>query len=132
MVGCSNQYAEVPVASSAAISQQWSDISPPQPLRWTQPVQELSFHIDSPHEIGPHAEVLLPGGKTVIPDAELITSDGKTFAMNHHGFWGADMFLSRDKLSDSVTIRTIRIRSSVPLRISNLIWRGYDPAKVKR
>jgi len=132
MLGCGDRYTQVPIASTAAVSKEWTEIRPLRPLHWTQPVEELSFHIDSPHDIGPHAEILGPGGEKVVPDVELVASDGKTYTMDEHGFWGEDMFFSRDKLSDSVAIQVIRIRSRLPLHISNLIWRGYDPAKVKR
>jgi len=133
MVGCGDRYTQIPVASSVAISGAWTEIRPPEALHWTQPVEEFSFHIDSPHYIGPNAEVVGSDGQKFVPDVELIASDGKTYAMKEHGFWGEDMFFTRtDRLAGSVTIQTIRIRSSLPLRISNLIWRGYDPAKVKR
>ena len=131
ILGCRDPYTEVFIASTATLSNDWTEIRPAQPLDWTQPVEEFSFHIDSPHEIGPHAEVVGPDGQKAVPDVELIVSSRKTYAMDAHGFWGEDMYFTRDK-SDLEAIQAIRIRSSMPLRISNLIWRGYDPAKVNR
>ncbi len=116
-----------------AISKEWTEIRPVQPLHWMRPVEEVSFHIDSSHDIGSHVEVVAPDGQKFVPEVELVASDGKTYAMDEHGFWGEDMFFTRrDKLSNSVAIQAIRIRSSLPLRISSVIWRGYDPAEVKR
>lgn len=131
MLGCKDPYTQVPIAPTATVSTDWTEIRPKQPLHWTQPAEEFIFHIDTPHDIGPHAEVVGPDGQKAIPDVELVASDGKTYPMDEHGFWGEDVFFSREKLADSVSIQAIRMRSSLPLRISNLRWTGYDPAKVK-
>ncbi len=131
--GCGNPYTQVPIASNATISQEWTEIRPPANLRWTEPVEEFSFHIDSPYVRSPQAEIVVPSGEHFIPDVEFVTTSGMTYVTNGHGFWGEDMFFSLSNGQPGMEpIQTIRIRSTLPLRISNLVWRGYDPAKVKR
>lgn len=132
ILGCEDRYTQAPIASAATVSKDWVEIRPPQPLKWTRPVQEVDFLIDSPHERGVRADIIGPNGEHWVPEMLLVASDGKIFTMDSHGFWGEDMFFDRGSPGDSVTIQAIRMRSGMPLRISNVRWVGYDPAKVKR
>ena len=78
-------------------------------------------------------EIVAPTGARGVPDVELLTIGGKTFMMDSHGFWGEDIyFYSRNGTPTTEPVQAIRIRSPLTLRISNLLWTGYDPAKVKR
>jgi hypothetical protein len=133
MVGCRDPYVQVPIAPTATVTQDWTEVRPRKPLHWTKPVQEFSFHIDTPHQQSTQVEIVGPGGEHFIPEVELITMSGKTMAMQGHGFWGEEMYFDWGKGGSGMgPIQAIRIRSRVPLQISNLIWRGYDPAEVKR
>lgn len=131
-LGCRDRYTEIQISPSAEISNHWVVIRAPKPLTWTQPVEEFSFGITSPHEIGLNADIVMPNGEKVVPDVELIMDNGTTCEMDQHGFWGQDMFFTRRQRPASALIVAIRIRSTSPLHISNLRWRGYDPARVKR
>ncbi len=132
MLGCRDPYTQIRIASSATISQDWIEIRPAEPLHWTQPVQEFSFHIDSPHAVSRELQIVAPDGKRGVPDVELVASDGRTLVLDSHGFWGEDMYFYSRETPAPVTVQAIRIRSNFPLHISGLTWRGYDPAKVKR
>ena len=133
MVGCRDPYVQVPIAATATVAQNWTEVRPAEPLRWTKPVQEFSFHIDTPHQRSTQVEIVGPGGEHFIPEVELVTVSGKTIVMDGHGFWGEEMCFDWSKGAAGMEpIQAIRIRSRVPLQISNLIWRGYDPAEVKR
>jgi hypothetical protein len=133
LIGCNERYTDVLVASSASISQQWSELRPEKPLQWTRPEEEFSFHIDTPHQQGEKLDIVGPSGEHCLPDVELVTTSGKTISLDGHGFWGEDMYfyLTKGKPGNEA-FQAIRIRCSMPLRISNLIWRGYDPTEVKR
>ena len=133
MLGCRNSYSDVQIASSATVSQQWTEIRPAQPLSWTKPAEEFSFHIDSPHQRSPQAEIIGPSGEHFVPQVEFVTTNGRTIAADTHGFWGEDMYFYWSKGGPGAEpIQMIRVRSSLPLNISKLVWRGYDAAKVKR
>ena len=133
MVACRDPYVQVSIASTAAVTQDWKEILPAEPLRWTKPHEEFSFHIDTPHRRGAKAEIVGPQGERCVPEVEFITADGKSLLADAHGFWGEDMYFYSSKGGPGTeSIRAIRIRSSLPLQLSELIWRGYDPAEVKR
>lgn len=132
LAGCAARYEVVPIASAVTISQEWTEIQPAQPLYWTKPVEEIDFHIDSAYRRDLKADILGADGKPWAPDVQVTASDGKTYPVYDHGFWGDDMFFSPDKLPDSVAVVAIRIRSKFPLRISNVRWTGYNPVDVKR
>lgn len=132
-LACSSAYKETVVAQSASISTRWSEIQSPQPLEWSQPAEEFSFHIDSPHQRSAQADLIGPDGQRFIPEVEFVTADGKTLVPDAHGFWGEDMYFSYSKrVPQTEPVQMVRMRSDVPLRISHLVWRSYDPAKVKR
>lgn len=132
-VACTSPYKETVIAQGASISTEWTEIHSPQPLRWSQPAEEFSFHIDSPHQRSPQAEIIGPDGKRFVPEVEFVTSDRKVLVCDVHGFWGEDMYFSYSKGGPGTEpVQAVRMRSSVPLRVSNLLWRAYDPAKVKR
>jgi len=133
MVGCRDPYTQVSIAPTATVTQSWSEVRPPQPLRWTKPQEEFSFHIDTPHQRSPQAEVIGSRGERCVPEVEFVTTSGKTLIADAHGFWGEDMYFYWSKgVPGMEPVQAIRIRSNLPLQISNLIWRGYDPAEVKR
>jgi hypothetical protein len=93
-------------------------------------VQEFTFHIDSAHQRNSQLEIIGPEGEHSVPDVELVAHDGRTFALEVHGFLNEDMFFTRR--TPVATIVAVRIRNSFPIRVSNVRWVGYDPAKVKR
>jgi hypothetical protein len=130
LVGCTDPYTRTPIASSATVSKEWTEIHPTPALRWSRPVQEFTFHIDSAHQRNPKLEIIAPNGEHSVPDVELVAEDGSTFALDVHGFLNEDMFFTRR--TPVTTIRSVRIRNSFPIRISNVRWVGYDPAEVKR
>lgn len=133
MVGCRDPYVQVPIAPTATVTQNWTEVHPTTALRWTKPQQEFSFHIDTPHQRSPQAEIVGPNGQRCVPEVEFVTTGGKTLIADAHGFWGEDMYFYWSKGESGMEpIQAIRIRSSLPLQISNLMWRSYDPAEVKR
>jgi hypothetical protein len=133
MLGCGDRFVTVPIARSATLTASWTEFRPAQPLLWSEPQQEICFHIDSPHEISSELTIIGPNGERFVPDVELIADSGRVLVMDTHGFLPDKMvYQLRAKPSDVAVIKAVRIRSSSPLRITNLVWRGYDPAEVKR
>jgi hypothetical protein len=132
LLGCREPYVIVPIVSQATLSTNWSEFRPEHALRWSEPEEELSFHIDTSHRIGEHLEIIGPKGERFVPEVELVAADGKTFIPDYHGFLGGDIFFAfRVKPSALTSIAAIRIRSSIPVTVSKMIWRGYDPKEVK-
>ena len=133
LLGCREPYVIVPIVPHAALSPNWSEFRPEHPLRWSEPGEELSFHIDTPHQIGDHLEIVKPKGEGFVPDVELVSTDGKTFVMDTHGFLGGDIFFTFISKPPTLTsIAAVRVRSRIPINVSDMIWRGYDPEEVKR
>lgn len=133
ILGCRTPYNVVPIAPSATFSKDWLEIRPKKPLRWSRPEEEISFHIDSAHQISHELEIIEPGGERSVPDVELIADDGQPYAMDSHSFVGDEMIFSfKSHPANLKSVRAIRIRNQLPLHVSNLLWRGYDPVEVKR
>ena len=131
LLSCKGRYTDVSVATTAAITRDWTEFKPATPLRWERPEQEFTFHIDSPHSRSVKAEIVVPDGQAFVPEVEFVTSGGLVISADAHGFLGEDMYFASSK-GGMEPIGAIRMRSKVPLQISNLRWRGYDPSQVKR
>jgi hypothetical protein len=133
LTGCRQPYVIEPIVSEAVISKDWTEFRPPHVLGWSQPVEELSFRVDTPHRIGDHLDIIGPSGEKFVPEVELIAADGKSFLMDSHGFLDDEVVFSfKSKPVDLRSVEGVRIRSSTPVHISNMVWRGYDPKTVKR
>src|SRR5574337_370147 len=132
MVACATPYKEVWLEPApVGITNQWTELRSERRLEWTEPEQELIFHIDSVHQVSLQLEIIGQEGKRGVPEVEMVEGDGRTFPMTSHGFLGEDMFFTMEK-PPLASYQGIRIRSGVPIRISNVRWRGYDMAEVKR
>ena len=133
VLGCKTPYNVVPIAPSATLSKDWLELRPEKPLRWSEPEEEISFHIDSAHEISQRLEIIVPNGDRCVPDVELIADDGQSYVMDSHGFLGDEMIFSfKSHPANLKSVWAIRVRNRIPLHVSNLLWRGYDPVEVKR
>jgi hypothetical protein len=133
VLGCRDHYVVQPVAPRAEIGTDWTVLTPPKALLWSKPVEELAFLIDSPHQIGEHLEVVGPKGEKFVPEVQLLSPSGKWYQMDSHGILGEEMFFTlRNGSSDLTSFNEVRIRSDVPITISKVLWRGYDPNDVKR
>jgi len=68
-----------------------------------------------------------------VPEVEVSGESGRVFRMDSLSFLGEELvFTFKSKPSDLKTIEAVRLRSSTPLSVSNLKWRGYDPQQVKQ
>lgn len=133
ILGCAKPYVVVPIVSQSSISTSWTEFRPARPLGWSRPEEELSFRINTPHPIGQNLEIVGPSGENFVPEVELVAESGRLFVMDSHGFLGEEIvFTFKSKPSGLKSIQAVRIRSSSPISISNVLWRGYDPKNVKR
>ena len=133
LLACRDPYSVISIASEVTISKDWIELRLARPLRWSRPEEELSFNIDTPHSVGEGLEIIGPRGEHFVPEVEAIGENGNVFTMDSHGFLGEELVFSfKNKPSGLNTIQAVRLRSSTPLRVSNLRWRGYDPQEVKR
>jgi hypothetical protein len=133
MLGCRTPYKVVSIAPSATLSEDWLELRLEKPLRWSEPVEEISFHIDSAHQISDGLEIIEANGQRCVPEVELIGDDGKSYIMDSHSFLGDEMIFSfKSHPANLKSVRAIRLHNRISLHVSNLLWRGYDPAEVKR
>lgn len=131
-VGCKGAYKEVPIMDSVSLTNDWTEVRATEPSVQQEPQWELIFKIDSLHQRTPAADIRI-GNQTFVPEVQLSTSGRKTIKPDSHGFLGEEMYFSwnRGSIGDD-SIVAFRLRSSVPLKISRLVWRGYNPEDVKR
>jgi hypothetical protein len=130
---CRAPLSEVYIARAANLTKDWTEFRPSPQIRWSQPDGEISFHIDTPHKRSNDFEIIGPNGELCVPEVELISDNGQTLVIDTHGWTNQDMvFFIWNQPSHIKNIQAVRIRSSLPLQISNLRWEGYDFAKIKK
>jgi hypothetical protein len=131
--GCHRPYANTAVEQRAELSTAWTTIRAGRPLDWSQPIEELSFQIDSPHKIGNSGDLFLVDGTRCEIEVEMVAPDARMYPMEWHGFLNGNIYFTfPNKPADIKTVEAFRLRSNVPLAISNIRWRGYDPTRVSR
>lgn len=130
VVGCEDPYTQVAIAPAATISTTWTEIHLEKPIAWTKPVEEFTFHIDSPHQRNMALEILAPDGQRSVPEVDFVADDGRVIHLDVHGFLNDDMFFTTQ--TPIKRAKAIRMRNSFQIHISNLRWVGYDPKEVKR
>ncbi|PIE83153.1 MAG: hypothetical protein CSA09_03560 [Candidatus Contendobacter odensis] len=122
------------IANSIKINQEWVEIHPDPPLVVSKQIQNISIEVpDLPKwDIRPESvSFIMPDGKAIKIEVELITQDGKTFKLEEIGLGPGLMFSNKpDITADSTASRlpqgmvftTVRIRADRTLQGGQVLW----------
>lgn len=127
-----NPYLEREIAGSTAISPEWLEIVPKEPLRTERQVQYLVLDVAEPFEPDyANWSLRLKDGSLVQPKAQLSDEYGVIYdltspALDEKGIAFKNSDLPRDR-----AYRTVRIRSDKPIKLSRVYWRCYNPWDLK-
>jgi hypothetical protein len=133
-----NPYLDREVAGAVALSPQWLEIVPKEPLRPTRKAQyivlNISEHLTTPN---PALEPTLQDGSTVTFEVQLIDQNGNTHVLTEPAgdgrteVWRGMSIDESSRLPDDIVFRTVRLRSNKTIRCSSIVWRTYDPRDFK-
>ena len=115
------------VADQHVIRPDWVEIRLDQPLKPVGDYQEIGLVLLKPYEIDlfqPRG-VRVPDGSLIMPEVELLTSDGRTIPMKYSGARGKTTITYRLK-DESVKqdYDRIRIRADQEISLKAIYWTG--------
>lgn len=125
-----------------SIGEQWTEISCPEVITSTRPDKELWLLLPQPLDVPDYRDkvaVFRKSGERVEIFAEIVDADGKVYPMpnwTQRGFIagrpreGTYMRLLSDDLPRTIRFTKVRLRSSRPIDLSELLWidsRGPAP-----
>jgi hypothetical protein len=130
-------YRDQQLAGATTISGNWLEITPKEPLRADRVVQEVVLYVDKPVTHPRDSwELILPDGSKVIPEVQLVDSDGLVYELKEPTTFtkpGSSEAFQRGfstQLPNGKTFRTVRLRSDGAFTVSKIVWRCYDPRDV--
>lgn len=133
-LGC-NSYKRVPIRDSATINPEWQELLLNGRLRWSEPEEEIMFHVDWPRKLDEeHLNPVMPDGTRCTIEVLVGDMDGQRYRMDVHGGTpGNNIFYAMNTpLGFPDEIKSVKMRSNCTLKISRIEWVGYDPRKVKQ
>jgi len=133
-LGC-NPYKRVPIKDSATITPEWQELLSKQKLRWSEPGEEIMFHVDWPQKLDEeHLNPVMPDGTRCTIEVLVGDMDGQRYGMDVHGGTpGNNIFYAMNTpLGFQDEIKSVKMRTNCTLRISRVEWVGYDPRKVEQ
>ena len=131
--GCRERYRTVRIEKKAHISNEWTRLTVSMPLKWSEPVEEVHFRVDPPHNIDGQLNPVLSDGTHCVIEVNLIDNRGQRYPSDFHGWLGGNMFYDIGRAPASANeYRAVGFRSNCAMEISDIDWVGYDPRRVKR
>jgi len=136
-LACGRAYLDVKLSGPVTLNQTWLELTPSKPLAIARDTHEIALFPDPPIKM-----VDDPTGKrSLIPadardatiEAELVGSNGVTYRSTpgvSETMTGDLKVTSRSlgfkDLPNGVTYTRVRIKSSVPYPVKEIIWRNYN------
>lgn len=140
-----NPYLDRDVSGARVITPQWTEIDIINPLKVERQIQNIVIEVDPTIKSSLPASMglLLPDGKVVVPQIQLVDLDGKVYDLSLTHQSGPLSFESPSKapwptgfsttqpLPRDKVFKAVRIRSDLTFRCARIYWRCYDPWDVK-
>ena len=134
---CGLAYLDVKLSGPVTLNQNWLELTPPKPLTIARDTHEIALFPDPPIKMvddptGKRSLIATDGRDAEI-EAELVGNNGVTY----HSQPGYDQSMTGDmrvtrhsvdfkNLPDNVTYTKVRIKSSVPYPVKEILWRNYN------
>jgi hypothetical protein len=140
---CGLAYLDVKLSGPVALNQNWLELTPPKPLTIARDTHEIALFPDPPIKMvddptGKRSLIAADGRDATI-EVELVGSNGVTYRSTpgvSETMTGDLKVTSRSlgfkDLPDGVTYARVRIKSSVPYPVKEIIWRNYNWASVHK
>ena len=126
-------WPDSPISENINVTPDWTEVHLDNPLTFKYRSQTLklrikNFRLDRGSNV---KEIVLPDGRVIHPEIEIVDNDGNAVKMDHTGytlkyFDGVD-FRASNSLQPNKVYKVIRIRSDVPFYCEGIYWTDYDP-----
>ena len=131
----SSPYNTVTTSGETEIGPHWREIHPSEPLSVEKEEQYVSLGVVPPYRAWACKGITLPTGQLVMPEIKLIAADGQEYDLTYHGSRRGGSPFSDIEYADfeytnglprSIKIEKILLRSDAPLRVTKIVWLGYN------
>jgi hypothetical protein len=133
---CGLAYVDVQLSGPITLNQNWLELTPSKPLTVARDTHEIALFPDPPIKMvdGPPGQngLVASDGRDATIEAELIGSNGVTYHSQpgYEQSMTGDLYITRHSLGfkdlpGDVTYTRIRIKSSVPYPVKEILWRNY-------
>jgi hypothetical protein len=140
---CGLAYLDVKLSGPVTLNETWLEVTPSKPLAIARDTHEIALFPDPPIKMvdDPTGKrSLIPAdGRDAAIEAELVGSNGVTYRSTpgvSETMTGDLKVTSRSlgfkDLPDGVTYTRVRIKSSVPYPVKEIIWRNYNWGSVHK
>lgn len=136
-------YLDVKLSGAVTLNQSWLEITPPKPLTIARDTHEIALFPDPPIKMVDDTTakrgLIASDGRDADIEAELVGSNGVTYHSRpgyEHSMTG-DLYVTRhsvgfNDLPDEITFTKVRIKSSVPYPVKEILWRNYNWGSVHK
>ncbi len=140
---CGLAYIDVRLSGPVTLNQNWLELTPLKPLTVARDTHEIALFPDPPIKVvddptGKRSLIASDGRDTEI-EAELVGSNGVTYH-SRPGYGQSmtgNLYITRhsvgfNDLPADVTFTKVRIKSSVPYPVKEILWRNYSWGSVHK
>jgi hypothetical protein len=140
---CGLAYIDVKLSGPVTLNQTWLELTPSKSLTIARDTHEIALFPDPPikmvddptHQRG----LIASDGRDADIEAELVGSNGVTYHSRpgyEHSMTG-NLYVTRhsvgfNDLPGDVTFTKVRIKSSVPYPVKEILWRNYNWGSVHK
>ena len=133
---CGLAYVDVQLSGPVTLNQNWLELTPQKPLTIARDTHEIALFPDPPIKMvdDPTGKrSLIPSdGRDATIEAELVGSNGVTYK-SRPGYGQSmtgDLYVTEHSvdfkdLPGNITYTKVRIKSSVPYPVKEILWRNY-------
>lgn len=123
-------YIDRKIAGPTKISTEWVEITPSETLQPKGDYQEIGLSLADPYLLPlaarPSAGVRMPDGSSVVPEVEIVDTQGNSFTLKISGARGEKLIEYRLR-GEQVgrEYRTVRIRAEQEIQLKSVYWTGF-------
>jgi hypothetical protein len=122
-----NPYIDRKVAGPTTVDSSWSEITPDEPLKPKGDAQEVGLYLEEPYKhelLGPDG-VRMPDGSIVLPQVQIVDSDGNILELSFSGARGEQCIIYRiPKGQGKTSYQALRVRADREITLKSIYWTG--------
>ena len=133
---CGLAYIDVQLSGPITLNQNWLELTPSKPLTIARDTHEIALFPNPPIKMvdgpPPKGGLIASDGRDAEIEAELVGSNGVTYHSQpgYEQSMTGDLYITRHSvdfkdLPGDITYTKVRIKSSVPYPVKQILWRNY-------
>jgi hypothetical protein len=141
--GCGLAYIDVRLSDAVTLNHNWLELTPTKPLTVTRDTHEIALFPNPPIKMvdDPTGKrsLIASDGRDAEIEAELVGSNGVTYHSRpgYEQSMTGNLYVTQQSigfndLPDNISFTKVRIKSSVPYPVKEIVWRNYNWGSVHK